>query len=225
MPNPDYTPDLDSALAALLPGDVKYSVCRIPKDYTFEFQNEADCLKSAGDYRKREFTAGRNCARSALEQLGIPRSALPPDDHGVPGYPDGAVACISHSRDYCAAIAARDSAYRALGLDLEMTNRLGPSAIGRTVHPDEKAFVQGDQKKATLIFCAKETFFKAQFPLWQTYANFQDLAFNINEQSGSMTIGYIDERFPSELRALSGQIEFRFRFFQQFVVTLCWLKV
>lgn len=195
----------------------------IPKEAHFEFPVEADCLCTAGDYRKCEFVAGRDCARTALEQLGFARGPILPDDYGVPRWPEGALAAISHSRGYCAAIAARSATYRTLGLDLEKTNRLSPAAIKRTVHPNEQDYVQGEQKKASLIFSAKEAFFKAQFPIWQTHANFHDLEFAVDEAAGRLTVRNIGTRFPEELQSLAELFEFRFSYFEDFVVSACWL--
>ena len=224
MSGPDYTLLLDEALGRLLPVGVEYSVCSIPKSSHFEFDIEADSLRTASEYRKCEFTAGRDCARSALKKFGIPRMPILSDDDGVPFWPEGAVGTISHSRGYCAAIAARKAHYAVLGLDLEMTNRLSPSAIERTVHPDEQSYVNSDQKKASLLFCAKEAFFKAQFPVWQTHANFHDLILSVDEDKGNMTIMGIGERFPEDLRSRAADFRFRFSYVGDFVVTVCWLK-
>lgn len=224
MTIPDYTSLLGFALSDLLPADVECSVGLIPKTPRFEFSVEADCLSTAGDYRKCEFAAGRDCARSALAQLGFERKPIMPDEYGVPRWPDGALGSISHSRGYCAAIAARSAAYRTLGLDLEKTNRLSPSAMKRTVHADEESYVQDQQKRASLIFCAKEAFFKAQFPIWHTHANFHDLVFAVDESEGRLTVRDIGARFPDELRRLAEKIEFRFSYFEDFVVSACWLE-
>lgn len=224
MSAPDYVTLLDSALRSLLPAGIKYAVGPIPEVSNFRFQAEADLMRSAGDSRKREFQAGRDCARAALEQTGFPGGPVLADQDGVPVWPEGASAALSHSRGYCAAIAARSSGYRMLGLDLEKTNRLTRSAVDRVVHPSEQSFVQSHQKKASLIFCAKEAFFKAQFPIWQTHANFYDLELAVDEDAGEMTIENMDKRFPEELRSLGEKIEFRFSYFEDFVVSACWLR-
>ena len=222
--DPDYTNLLRSALSRILPDTVGFSLGMIPEVSEFEFPVEQESLSMAGDYRKCEFVAGRECARAALEQVGFARGPILPDEYGVPVWPKGAVAALSHSRGYCAAIAGRASEYRTLGLDLEKTNRLSASAIKRTVHPSEQAYVQEDQRKASLIFSAKESFFKAQFPLWHTHGNFHDLELAVDEESGRMTVVHIAKRFPEELRMLAGEIQFRFGYIEDFVVSVCWLK-
>lgn len=215
---------IDLALRDLLPEDISHSVCLIPEDSTFEFSLERDSLRTARDYRKREFVAGRDCARDALKQLGFPARPILSDSDGLPMWPKGAVACISHSKGYCATIAGMRTNYRTLGFDLEKTNRLSPAAVTRTVHPDEQSFVQSNQKKASLIFCAKEAFFKAQYPLWFTHANFHDLVLDVNEADGCLHVASISERFPDELRAIAPKLQFRFRFVEDFVLVACWLE-
>jgi len=225
MNAPSHFTSLDSALGSLLPTGIQFAVGPIPEESRFRFQAEADRMRSAGDYRKREFVAGRDCARAALVLIGFTEAPIPADEDGVPVWPEGALAAISHSRGYCAAVAGRRADYRILGLDLEKTNRLSHSAIKRVVHPNEQSYVQDDQKKATLIFCAKEAFFKAQFPVWQTHGNFHDLELAVEDgENGAMTIQNLGERFPDELRSLTSDIQFRFCYFEDFVVSACWLE-
>lgn len=220
----DYTSLLKSALCEILPEDLGQAVCPISDEPKFVYEEEKERMRAAGNYRKNEFIAGRECARSALEAVGFSRAPILPDEDGVPLWPEGAIGAISHSRGYCAAIAGKRCDYRLLGLDLEKTNRLSPSAIKRTVHPDEQVYVKDDQKRASLIFCAKEAFFKAQFPVWETHANFHDLILAVDSTHGKLKILKTGKRFPHELVLLAPMIEFRFRYFEDFVVTACWLK-
>lgn len=214
---------LGAALKDLLPTEIEYAVGLIPEKADFQYALEEDAMRTAGNYRRREFAAGRNCAREALARLDFPIGPILADDFGVPVWPEGALAVISHSRGYCTAIGTHRSNYKILGLDLEQTNRLSVSAMKRIVHPLEQDYVQGDQKKATLMFCAKEAFFKAQFPIWQTHANFKDLAFTIDQDKNELSIQHLGERFPGELRLIAPKIRFRFSFFEDFVVSVCWL--
>ena len=124
---------LDTALEASLPKHAQSAVCVIPKQARFAFEQEASAVQQAGDYRQREFAAGRICARSAISKLGIKSGPITMDEDGLPRWPEGVLAAISHSRGYCSAIATSDTYYRALGLDLEKTNRLSPAAIERVV--------------------------------------------------------------------------------------------
>lgn len=224
MSSPEYTTLLESALRGFLPEGVKCGVCHIPDEVDFEYIAEEGSMRSAGDYRKREFIAGRGCARVALRQLDFPEGPILSDADGIPVWPEGAVASISHSCDYCAAIAGHKTSFRALGLDFEKTNRLSVSAIERAVHPHEQIYVQSNQRKASLLFSAKEAFFKMQYPIWQTSANFHDIVLVVDESAGTLRVDTMGKRFPDELRSLAPDIQLRFSYFEDFVVTTCWLK-
>lgn len=219
MPNILY-----SALRELLPVAVACASVQVPEVARFEFQAEANSVRLAGDSRRCEFLAGRQCARAALKAIGFQPCPLPADVSGLPRWPDGALASISHSKGQCLAVAAKSSDYRLLGLDLEKTNRLSPSAIKRTVRPEEQVYVQGGQKRASLIFSAKEAFYKAQFPRWRRQANFHDLQLAVDEEASSLKIQWLDPRFPEELCRLAPMIEFRFRYVEDYVLSACWLE-
>jgi len=171
---PDKTVDsINRVLANILPADLKYACARISEgDSDFEYADEANAVETASKQRKIEFLAGRECARQALVQLGCPRSSIPKSDYGLPVWPQGYCGVISHSLRYCCAIASTRESYRGLGLDLEMTNRLSESAMKRIVHPDEELLVSGSLQKASLLFSAKEAFYKMQFPEWKTPSKF-----------------------------------------------------
>ncbi len=110
-----------------------------------------------------------------------------------------------------------------LGLDLEKTNRLSRQAVARVLHPQEVDFVGENQALASLIFSAKEAFFKAQFPVWGVHANFSDLALHVDGASGHLFADKVALHLPEELRGAAQRMQFRYRFFGDYVVTLCWL--
>jgi 4'-phosphopantetheinyl transferase EntD len=220
----DFSKELEAALQGIVPAGLSVAACEIPEKAVFAFEAEAKLLRHANEYRQREFVAGRFCAREALFRSGIRARAILSDEDGLPIWPAGGIAVISHSRGYCASVSGLRSKFSALGLDLEMTNRLSPSAIERIVHPIEQEYVQSDQRLASFIFCAKETFFKAQYPLWKTHANFKDVAFAADFGNGEARIVQIDDRFPEELVSLAPNMQFRFVFLGDFVISLCWLS-
>lgn len=225
MNTPDNMQRFNTALESLLPAGIHYATCRIADQPVFRFQSEAGAVRTAGDHRQREFVAGRDCARAALAQMAYPEQPILSDADGVPVWPAGALGAISHSRGYCGAVAARQADYQMLGLDLEKTNRMSRAAIERVVHPQEQRYVAGDPRRATLIFSAKEAFFKAQYPRWQTHANFHDLALAVvSGDIDRMTINFIGQRFPDGLCALAPDIRFRFCYYEDFVMTLCWME-
>lgn len=220
----EITNALHDALSSIVPKEVGLSCLEIPKTVQFEFEEEAKLVQQAGNYRQREFSAGRDCARGALASIGCQIGPMLIDTDGLPRWPEGTVGSISHSRGYCAAVAAVSTSYLSLGLDLEKTNRLSRGAISRVVHSLEESYVKDDQQRASLIFCAKEAFFKLQYPVWHTSANFDDIALAIDPTDGTGRIVYMAERFPEDLRALTDQVRFRFMFFGDYVVSLFWIS-
>ena len=222
--NLSATNPLLSALLEMLPEGCGASVGVVSTQAEpFEYVKEGELLENASLARSNEFIEGRRCAREALAQVGYIAGALLPNADGLPEWPCGAIASISHSRGLCCAVAASVEGMPCLGLDLEKTNRLSPQAVARVLHPQEVDFVGENQALASLIFSAKEAFFKAQFPVWGVHANFSDLALRVDDASGHLFADKVALHLPEELRGAAQRMQFRYRFVGDYVVTLCWL--
>src|SRR5438132_715206 len=81
---------------------------------------EARLVATAVGRRRREFAAGRACARLALGRLGFPEAPLLSGPDRAPVWPEAAVGSITHCPGYCAAAVARRGAVRSLGIDAEL---------------------------------------------------------------------------------------------------------
>ena len=68
---------------------------------------EEACLEGVSASRKREFRAGRLCARNALRLLGAECVPIIPSEQRGPTWPEGVIGSISHTREYCAAVVGR----------------------------------------------------------------------------------------------------------------------
>lgn len=139
---------------------------------------EEPAAASMGSGRRSEFAFGRACAREALAQLGV-TSGIPRHDDRSPIWPDTITGSISHSRGLCAAVAAtRTSAQRAIGLDLELVDRLSAGVERRILTEEERRVVAGlgdgpeRQERTAIVFAAKEAFYKAQYQLTRTWLPF-----------------------------------------------------
>jgi 4'-phosphopantetheinyl transferase EntD len=143
---------------------------------------ERACLPGAAQARTREFAAGRHCAREALLALGEEPVAIPRRQDRQPEWPPGIVGSISHASGYCGAVVARQSTCGGLGFDVEEWGRMRPALWRRIATPAEIAWLraQGDagERWATLLFSAKEAFYKAQYPRSATFLGFQAAAFH-----------------------------------------------
>ena len=137
----------------------------------------AECMSPA---RRAQFAAGRALARAALAELGVEAGALPRATGGAPDWPAGCVGSITHcgeGADSWAAVAvARGNARRALGLDAERERPVSPAVRARILRPAELAALGGEATwLPTLFFSAKESAYKALYPLTGRLLDFQDV--------------------------------------------------
>jgi len=145
---------------------------------------ERPAVARAAPRRVREFAAGRHCAREALGRLGFPAAALPRGTDRVPQWPDGAVGCIAHCEGYCGAVVGRREAFAGLGLDVERRRRVAERLLRRIATEAERAEILAlpeaeRRERATLLFAAKEAFYKAQHPVSRTALGFRDGALRV----------------------------------------------
>jgi 4'-phosphopantetheinyl transferase EntD len=125
--------------------------------------DEAHHIALSGDSRRRDFALGRHCARAALAQLGHDQAVIGRDISGAPLWPPGVTGSITHTRGYAAALAARTDRIRAIGLDAEHVGGVTEDLFARLFTPAERAalaYSQTSALTATILFSAKEAFFK-----------------------------------------------------------------
>ncbi|HEU5058973.1 MAG TPA: 4'-phosphopantetheinyl transferase superfamily protein [Kofleriaceae bacterium] len=159
--------------------------------------DDARWVADAVDKRRREFAAGRALARQALARLGVPAEAcrLEPDEHGLPRWPAGLVGSITHAGGWCAAAVARAGEVRSLGIDGEDLARAPgrPDWLHLVLRPAERdALADLDPDavgpRALLIFSAKESFYKCQFPLTRARLGFQDAEVVVRPDRGAFDL-------------------------------------
>lgn len=127
--------------------------------------SEARACARASTKRLREFRSGRNLARQVLADLGAPTPALPVAPDRTPVWPRGIRGSITHCDDLAIAVAARG--LPGLGVDVEPARPLPPEVARHIMTgadlemPCETAGVWAQVPAPTLIFCAKEAFYKA----------------------------------------------------------------
>ncbi|MFC6297371.1 4'-phosphopantetheinyl transferase superfamily protein [Pseudomonas sp. CCM 7893] len=124
--------------------------------------------------RQAEFLAGRLCARAALQQLeGLDCVPAIGEDR-APVWPEHICGSITHSTGHAAAIVAHKAQWRGLGMDLEnvLTLERAERLAGEILTPDElQRMASGPRAQVaqwvTLTFSAKESLFKALYPIVQ----------------------------------------------------------
>jgi 4'-phosphopantetheinyl transferase EntD len=174
-------PTLTDRFRSLFPSGVVTAELREPGEPALLMPAEAACLSAAAvDKRRREFAAGRLCARRAMAELGIRDFALRVASDRQPLWPDLIVGSITHTTGLCVAAVAQKNSVAAIGMDSEVVGGVTPDIWPTICIPAELAWLQSlpesDQPAAvTLIFSAKEAFYKCQYPMTGEWLNFEDL--------------------------------------------------
>jgi 4'-phosphopantetheinyl transferase EntD len=144
------------------------------------YPEEEAAIAKAVDKRRREYTTARHCARRALAALGLPPVPLPSEPRGGPRWPPGIVGSITHCEGYRAAVVARDTDLTSVGIDAEPAGPLPEGVLELVTGPAERvalaalAAAQPDVAWDRLIFSAKESVFKAWYPLARRWLGFED---------------------------------------------------
>jgi 4'-phosphopantetheinyl transferase EntD len=144
------------------------------------FPAEEAVIERAVAKRRREFTTGRVCARRALARLGIEPGPLLPGPKREPLWPAGVVGSITHTDGYRAAAVAWARQLVSVGIDAEPNGPTPEGVLERVSLPSEREWISRVAAGAAevswdrLLFCAKESVYKAWFPLAQAWLGFED---------------------------------------------------
>lgn len=154
---------------------------------------EAAVVAGAAESRRREFAAARLCAHEALARLGAPDVPLLPGTHGEPMWPPGVVGSITHCTGYRACAVARSEQYVSIGIDAEPVSPLPDGVLEAITGPEERAMltrlaaVRADIGWDRLLFSAKESVYKAWFPLTRSRLGFKDATVELDPR-GTFTV-------------------------------------
>lgn len=145
--------------------------------------------------RRREFAAVRGCARRAMEKLGAPPQAVVSGERGAPRWPDGLVGSMTHCDGYCAAALVRAADLASVGIDAEPHGPL-PDGVGASVFlPAELVRLDrlAERHPAVhwdrLLFSAKESVYKAWFPLTRKWLDFSEADITLEPDPGGDASG------------------------------------
>ncbi|MER7416982.1 4'-phosphopantetheinyl transferase superfamily protein [Micromonospora peucetia] len=144
------------------------------------FPEEEALVARSVEKRRREFTTVRHCARLALDELGLAPVPIVSGARGAPVWPAGVVGSMTHCEGYRAAVLGRTTAFATLGVDAEPHAPLPDGVLDAIALPAERA------RTATLsaarpsicwdrlLFSAKESVYKAWFPLTGRWLDFSE---------------------------------------------------
>ncbi|MGW3254309.1 4'-phosphopantetheinyl transferase family protein [Streptomyces fungicidicus] len=145
--------------------------------------------------RRREFTAVRSCARRAMVKLGVPAGPVLPGERGAPVWPDGVAGSMTHCRGYCAAALVRAADLASLGIDAEPHAPLPEGVLSAVALPQEAERIgrlAGELPSVhwdRLLFSAKESVYKAWFPLTGKWLDFLEADLDLFPDPGEQGRG------------------------------------
>jgi 4'-phosphopantetheinyl transferase EntD len=157
------------------------------------FPEEQLVVGRAVEKRRREFTTARTCARAALEKLGFPAGPIPTGERGEPLWPAGVVGSITHCDRYRACAVARSSEIVTVGIDAEPNAPLPEGLLDDIARPEELPSLRRLEWELPevhwdrLLFSAKESVYKAWFPLAKRWLGFEDAVVAVDPSANTFT--------------------------------------
>lgn len=209
-------------IEAILPANVQTASTRtdrVPPGALFAAEEEL--VRFAVAKRRREFSAVRVCARTALARLGRPPAPLLKGPRGEPLWPDGVVGSLTHCAGYYGAAVAEAADVRALGIDAEPHAPLPDGILEAVALPSEQAAVAAGQRLGIhwdrLLFSAKESVFKTWYPATGVDLGFEHAEIRMTA-SGSVN-GTFDVCLLRDVPTAPGTFTGRWRVADGIVVT------
>jgi 4'-phosphopantetheinyl transferase EntD len=153
-------------------------------------------VAKAVEKRVREFTIARSCARRALGKLGLPETPILRGAKRQPLWPDGIVGSITHTRGYYAAAVARADEVLTVGIDAETHAELPDGVLGVVTLPEERDMLSrlpSGTFWGRVLFSAKESVYKAWFPLTEKWLGFNDARIVLQPDENTFSVSLLVE--------------------------------
>jgi enterobactin synthetase component D len=129
--------------------------------------------------RQLSFVGGRLCAERCLAQLGDAASAVGYGRSGEPIWPQAFQGSITHTRELAHAAAVAAGHAGGIGIDSEHVVETGSEIVASCCTQFERDTWFRDNTidplRATLLFSAKESFYKAVYPVVQRFVDFNEV--------------------------------------------------
>jgi 4'-phosphopantetheinyl transferase EntD len=154
---------------------------------------EAALVAGAVAERRREFATGRECARRALTRLGRPPDPVLAGPRGEPLWPRGITGSLTHCDGYRAAAVAAAGDVTSLGIDAEPSRPLPDDVLPLVTDAGERQALSMLERThpgiawARVLFSAKESVYKAWYPLARRWLGFEDVALVLAPHDGTFT--------------------------------------
>ncbi|SDT17511.1 4'-phosphopantetheinyl transferase family protein [Actinoplanes derwentensis] len=181
-------------LAGLLPATVVTAETYTDPPGLVLFPAEEAVIARAVGKRRREFTTVRHCARTALARLGTAAVPILPGDRGAPGWPAGVVGSMTHCDGFRGSAVAWAADVLTIGLDAEPAAPLPDGVLNAIALPEEKLPVENSGVPwDRLLFSAKESVYKAWFPLTRRFIGFEAARIEL-DPGGTFAATMLDRR-------------------------------
>jgi enterobactin synthetase component D len=144
--------------------------------------------------RQVGFVGGRLCAEQALALLGLPACGVPRGDAGEPLWPHGIAGSITHTDVAAHALVLRGAGCAGVGIDSQavVDAQAGADVASLCCSPAERAaWLHGTDAllRTTVLFAAKEAFYKAAFPIVRRFIDFDEAeAVRWDAANGTVTL-------------------------------------
>ncbi|RZT99024.1 4'-phosphopantetheinyl transferase EntD [Advenella incenata] len=131
--------------------------------------------------RKAEFLAGRIAALCALKNIGIENFPIEIRKNRVPLWPQGIVGSISHTCNRAVSVVSLTSEIKNIGVDIEniMSIENASKVCSYIASRKEYELLMSTNFSfelcSTILFSAKETLFKAIYPVANIFFDFVDV--------------------------------------------------
>ncbi len=155
------------------------------------FPEEEQIIRVAVQKRRQEFTSARWCARQAMARLGRAPAPVLPGPRGEPRWPAGLVGSITHCDGYRAAVLADAGVITTVGIDAEPNEPLTDGVLPAVSLPEERERLEvllrehPEVRWDRLLFSAKESVYKAWFPVAGTWLDFEDADITFDPMGGT----------------------------------------
>lgn len=171
-------------------GNVSACLNKIADHTASLLAEEKHVVETVVQKRREEFSTGRLCAHTAMLSINPHEKPHPllPGKKREPLWPDGLIGSISHSANSCLAVVSVDRSIKSLGVDIEKREGIKPGVRDLICQTEELAMLgeyEQNPEAWKLIFSAKESVYKALFPILQRWIGFSDatLQFDFEKQS------------------------------------------
>jgi 4'-phosphopantetheinyl transferase EntD len=174
-------------LSSLLPAEVAVEEAFGDPAEAVLFPGEEAVIERAVDKRRREYITTRHCARLALARLGLPPAAIGSGGNREPLWPDGVVGSMTHCDGYRAAAVAWSGDVGGVGVDAEPHGPLPDGVFDTIARPEEVPMVaklaasRPEVYWDRLVFSAKESVYKAWFPVARRWLGFEEASLEVED--------------------------------------------